>query len=227
VFTTKGPQDTPSSVISGAPALTGGRRPGTRQWRAACRAAGDVVSRGSGRGTMTHARSRAHPDRHAARPGHMPAAIDAVSARAGRGQPPAQRPAPGGTGPAAVRQPGRAHHDAGHPRPQPASRDPGREPGVAAAAAVQRLRRPPRNAAAVRRRAGSAADDHPVRHARPAPIPGTAAPVSSGHHGAAAKAAYSTSSAISRPTGWASPGEAGSRSSSPCAARPGCAAWYW
>jgi hypothetical protein len=151
---------TPSSVVSGAPALTGARRPGTRQWRAACRAAGDAVSRGSGCRTMTHAPSRAHPDRNAARPGHMPAASHPPSGprRAGPGQP--RYTSPGEHITMRVIR-GRSL--------RVAMRD--GNPGVAAAAAVQRLRRPPRNAAAVRRRAGSAADHHPVRHAGPGPIP--------------------------------------------------------
>src|ERR1017187_495675 len=54
-----------------------------------------------------------------------------------------QWPAPADTRPAAPRRPGRADADPEHRRAHPASRSTGREPGLAAVAAVQRHRRPP------------------------------------------------------------------------------------
>ena len=112
--------------------------------------------------------------------------------------------------------PGRAGADADRPWPGPAGRRAGREPAMAAACAVQRHRRPPRTAAAIRRRG------HPRREVVRFDMPGiggSAEPVLPYHLWTLAPllSGLLASSATSRPTSWASPGEAG------CAAirRPG------
>jgi hypothetical protein len=159
-----------------------GREPGSGELLAVL--PGTFLAGGGGCGTMMHARSRAHLT-------VLRRARDMCLRPSTQSRPAAGHPhsGPRRAGPGQMWHAGPGEHITMPVirRPRPAGRDAGREPGVAAAAAVQRLRRQPRNAAAVRRRAGSAAGNHPVRHAGPGRVPGTGAPVSPGHHCAAAE----------------------------------------